>query len=197
MDDLDRSVPTRPRPRRAAWTVAALSCLVVGLLAAVGGATSPTASALDLAPTPAGATGPGRGPLQWVWPAPTPIRVVAPFRAPPTPYSAGHRGIDLAVAPGATVVAAAGGTVRFAGMVAGRGVVSIDHGDGVISSIEPITALVREGDVLAAGDRIGAVDRGGHCEGDCVHFGIRVDGEYVSPFLFFGGLPRSVLLPLS
>lgn len=177
--------------------MAALSCLVVGLLTAVGGATSPTASALDRAPTPAGATGPGRGPLQWVWPAPAPIRVVAPFRAPPTPYSAGHRGIDLAVAPGATVVAAAGGTVRFAGVVAGRGVVSIDHGDGVISSIEPITALVREGDLLAAGDRIGAVDRGGHCEGDCVHFGIRVDGEYVSPFLFFGGLPRSVLLPLS
>jgi hypothetical protein len=28
-----------------------------------------------------------------------------------------------------------------------------------------------------------------------VHFGVRIDGEYVSPFLFLGGIPRAVLLP--
>lgn len=196
MDDLYRSASVRPRRRVAAWAGAALFLVVVGLLVAVGSTAPPTASAVGLSGGPAtsAATRPA---LQWVWPAPPPIRVVAPFRAPATPYSAGHRGIDLAAEQGATVAAAAGGTVRFAGQVAGRGVVSIDHGDGVVSSIEPITALVAEGDLLAPGDAIGIVDRGGHCEGDCVHFGIRIDGEYVSPFLFFGGLPRSVLLPLS
>jgi len=197
MNDHDRDVRRRSRRRRASWAVVALlGLLVVGPLAALGSASPPTASAVGLDVVDDGARRAARFPLQWIWPAPAPVRVVAPFRAPPTPYAAGHRGIDLAATTGAQVVAAAGGTVRFAGMVAGRGVVSIDHGDGVISSIEPVDALVEQGDVLAPGDVIGTVDRGGHCEGDCVHFGIRVDGEYVSPFLFFGGLPRSVLLPL-
>ena len=99
----------------------------------------------------------------WTWPVPAPIRVVAPFRAPPTPYKAGHRGIDLLVEPAATVVAPAPGTVSFAGMVAGRGVVAIDHGDGVVSAIEPVAASVAQGDVVSAGDVIGTVAQGGHC----------------------------------
>ena len=127
---------------------------------------------------------------------PAPIRVVSPFRAPPTPYKAGHRGIDLLVEPDATITAAASGTVSFAGMVAGRGVVAIDHGNGVVSAIEPVASSVAQGDVVSAGDAVGAAARGGHCTGGCVHFGVRVHGGYVSPFLFLGGLPRAVLLPL-
>ena len=132
---------------------------------------------------------------QWSWPVPPPIVVVAPFRAPPTPYAAGHRGIDLAVRPDAAIRAAAPGTVSFAGQVAGRGVVAIDHGDGVVSAIEPIAATTAAGAAVAAGDVIGTVSSGGHCAAGCVHFGVRIDGEYVSPFLFLGGLPRAVLLP--
>ncbi|WP_168197150.1 murein hydrolase activator EnvC family protein [Agromyces laixinhei] len=131
----------------------------------------------------------------WRWPVAAPIRVVAPFRAPPTPYTAGHRGIDIASAPETPVGAPAPGVVSFAGMVAGRPVVAIDHGDGVVSAIEPVAALVVQGTSVAAGDPIGTVATGGHCGSSCVHFGVRVDGEYVSPFLFFGGLPRAVLLP--
>ena len=132
---------------------------------------------------------------RWSWPVPPPIVVVAPFRAPPTPYAAGHRGIDLAVDPGAAIRAAAAGTVSFAGPVAGRGVVAIDHGGGVVSAIEPVAATVAEGAAVSAGDVIGTVSSGGHCAAGCVHFGVRIDGEYVSPFLFLGGLPRAVLLP--
>jgi len=131
----------------------------------------------------------------WRWPVPAPIRVIAPFRAPPTPYTAGHRGIDIASTPAAAVVAPAPGVVSFAGMVAGRPVVAIDHGAGVVSAIEPVAALVEAGARVAAGDAIGTVATGGHCTAGCVHFGVRVDGEYVSPFLFLGGLPRAVLLP--
>jgi murein DD-endopeptidase MepM/ murein hydrolase activator NlpD len=133
---------------------------------------------------------------QWLWPVPAPIRVVSPFRAPPSPYAAGHRGIDVATEPGATVVAAADGVVSFAGPVAGRGVVAIDHGGGVVSAIEPVEPAVVEGATVAAGDVIGTVATGGHCGSECVHFGVRIDGEYVSPFLFLGGLPRAVLLPM-
>jgi hypothetical protein len=94
------------------------------------------------------------------------------------------------------VVAAAPGVVSCAGLVAGRGVVSIDHGGGVISAIEPVETSVAQGTPIAAGETIGVVSSGGHCDARCVHFGVRIDGEYVSPFLFLGGLPRAVLLPM-
>ena len=82
---------------------------------------------------------------------------------PPTPYAAGHRGIDLAVAPGAPSPRPQRGTVSFAGAVAGRGVVAIDHGGGVVSAIEPVAATVGEGVAVSAGDVIGTVSSGGHC----------------------------------
>ncbi|KQZ08556.1 hypothetical protein ASD23_09090 [Agromyces sp. Root1464] len=80
-------------------------------------------------------------------------------------------------------------------MVAGRPVVAIDHGHGVVSAVEPVAGVVEAGTPVTAGDAIGSVATGGHCDSGCVHFGVRVDGEYVSPFLFLGGLPRAVLLP--
>lgn len=188
---------TRVRRLEVGAGVALIVALGAGLVAITPpaasalGFPSPSASAPNTALTPAATASDA-----WTWPVPAPIRVVSPFRAPPTPYKAGHRGIDLLVEPGATVVAAAPGSVSFAGMVAGRGVVAIDHGVGVVSAIEPVAASVSQGDILSAGQTIGAVTRGGHCTGDCVHFGVRVHGKYVSPFLFLGGLPRAVLLPL-
>ena len=133
---------------------------------------------------------------QWLWPVPAPIRIVSPFRAPPTPYTSGHRGIDVVARQGDEIIAPAAGVVSFAGRVVDRGVVAIDHGGGVVSAIEPVDALVAEGEVVVAGDPIGVVASGGHCAAVCAHFGVRIDGVYVSPFLFLGGLPRAVLLPL-
>lgn len=112
------------------------------------------------------------------------------------PYSGGHRGIDLAVAPRAAIVAAESGVVRHAGWVVDRFVVSIDHGDGIISSIEPVEPAVAQGDVVSRGAPIGHVSPGAHCAAACAHFAVRVDGEYVSPLLFLGGVPRAVLLPM-
>ena len=74
---------------------------------------------------------------------------------------------------------------------------SIDHGDGVVSSIEPVVSAVRAGASVGRGDPVGAVGTGGHCDAACVHLGVRVHGEYVSPMLFLGGVPRAVLLPLA
>lgn len=131
----------------------------------------------------------------WSWPAPPPIQVVEPFRAPPTPYAAGHRGVDLRAAQGDPVSAPGDGVVSFAGMVAGRPVVSIDHGDGLVSSLEPVVASATEGEPVARGAHVGVVGSGGHCDGDCVHLGARLHGEYVSPMLYLGGVPWAVLLP--
>lgn len=120
--------------------------------------------------------------------------VVRPFIAPPTPYAAGHRGIDIDSAAGAPVVAPADGIVHFAGVVVDRPVVSVRHPGGLISSFEPVTSELTEGAPVARGSPIGVV-AAGHCAAPCLHFGVRLHGEYVSPLAYLEGIPPSVLLP--
>ena len=124
--------------------------------------------------------------------APHPI--VRPFIAPVTPYASGHRGIDIAAAEGTTVRAPASGIVHFSGFVVDRYVVSIDHGRGILSSFEPVLSTLAEGTVVQRGEPIGAL-QSGHCRAPCLHLGVRVNGMYVSPLNFLGGIPHSVLLP--
>ncbi|MDR5699933.1 murein hydrolase activator EnvC family protein [Agromyces aerolatus] len=203
---MDHGGSPRTRGSSTAGRLALVRVLLacVGLVCAVLASGAPVSavpasvarvSAVPLSAAPADG---GHGPRasSWIWPVPPPVRVIAPFRAPLTPYSEGHRGIDLAVAPGAQVVAAAPGVVRFAGWVGDRYLVSIDHGDGVLSSIEPVEPSVAKGNAVARGAPLGRVAAGGHCAAACAHFGVRVDDEYVSPLRFLGGVPRAVLLPL-
>ncbi|MDO8338071.1 MAG: peptidoglycan DD-metalloendopeptidase family protein [Microcella sp.] len=131
----------------------------------------------------------------WEWPVEGPSVVERPFVAPPTPYGAGHRGVDLrAESSGAVVRAATGGTIHFAGRVVDRGVVTIRSGP-LLVTVEPVTSAVAAGDVVAAGDPIGELEPG-HCASPCVHLGVREAGVYVSPLRWLGGLQRAVLLPL-
>lgn len=130
----------------------------------------------------------------WGWPIAAPHPIARPYLAPATPYASGHRGIDIAAAAGSTLSAPDAGVVHFAGYVVDRAVLSIDHGGGVLSSYEPVTTSLTAGDVVRRGDAIGVLEAG-HCASACLHLGVRVDGEYVSPLLFLGGQPRAVLLP--
>lgn len=182
-----------PTPRRSVPIRASLLLIALLVLAT---ATSNALSAVAFAPAASPGSRSSSATAAWEWPIEPPVRLLEPFRAPPTPYSAGHRGIDLVAPPEGIVRAAADGVVAFAGPVAGRGVLSIDHGDGVVSAIEPVVASVAVGDRVLAGEVVAVTARGGHCDGRCVHFGVRVHGEYVSPLLFLGGLPRAVLLPM-
>lgn len=129
----------------------------------------------------------------WEWPVEPPRAIVRPFVAPATPYSAGHRGIDISVTVD-RVRAPADGVVHFSGVVVDRPVLSIRHADGLLSSYEPVESPLTAGDAVARGDEIGTV-LPGHCDTICLHFGVRLDGEYVSPLNYVGGLPRSILLP--
>lgn len=129
----------------------------------------------------------------WAWPVAAPHPVVRPFIAPATPYAAGHRGIDIR-SPGSEVSAPADGVVLFAGVVVDRPVLSIRHGGGVVSSYEPVESALSAGDAVSRGQPVGTL-LSGHCSGLCLHFGVRVDGQYVSPLAFLGGIPRSILLP--
>lgn len=131
----------------------------------------------------------------WAWPVAAPHPIVRPYLAPATPYAAGHRGIDIRAPAGAEVRAPADGVVHFAGVVVDRPVLSLDHGGSVLSSYEPVTTTLQEGDIVRRGQPIGTLESG-HCAADaCLHVGVRISGEYVSPLLFLGGQPRAVLLP--
>jgi murein DD-endopeptidase MepM/ murein hydrolase activator NlpD len=143
--------------------------------------------------SPAIASVPQSPAQQWHWPADPPRAIVRPFIAPATPYAAGHRGIDISTST-SVVYAPADGIVHFAGTVVDRPVLSIEHPGGLISSFEPVATLLVPGTVVHRGEVIGEL-QAGHCSTMCLHFGVRLNGQYVSPLKYLGGIPRSVLLP--
>lgn len=125
------------------------------------------------------------------------VAVLTRFQPPPTPYAAGHRGVDLAASSGRTVVAAGGGVVRYAGVVAGRGVVVIAHPDGISTEYEPVSSSVRAGQPVASGQRIGTLT-GRHAAclpASCLHWGARRGGDYLDPLSLLRPLGVVRLVP--
>ena len=143
---------------------------------------------------------PGSAPPAGPWhaPLPGPTVVVRPFQPPPGPYAPGHRGADLAAAPGAEVLAAGSGQVSFAGRVAGRGVVVVAHAGGLRTSYEPVDASVRAGAPVAAGVRLGTLGTSAHCPTGCLHWGLRRGTDYLDPMALLERRPAGAvrLLPL-
>lgn len=143
---------------------------------------------------PSGRPAPARG----SWPLRPRPAVVAGFDPPATRWGAGHRGVDLGGTVGAPVRSALAGTVTFAGRLAGRGVVVVDHG-GTRTTYEPVTASVRVGDRVAAGATIGRLELfGSHCfPRACLHWGL-IEGRdhYLDPLTLVGAAPV-VLLPIA
>jgi murein DD-endopeptidase MepM/ murein hydrolase activator NlpD len=133
----------------------------------------------------------------YVLPVPGAASVLTPFQAPASRYGPGHRGVDLAASVAGQVFAAGAGVVAYAGPVAGRGVVSIDHPAGIRTTYEPVAALVRAGDRVVAGQLIGTL-QAGHpscAPSSCLHWGARLpDGSYLDPMGLLDGL-RVRLLP--
>jgi len=130
----------------------------------------------------------------WAWPVPVPHAIERPFIAPESAYSAGHRGIDISSTDDAVITAPADGVVYFSGMVVDRPVLSIAHADGLVSSYEPVESDLPQGTKVRRGDDVGHL-LPGHCAAACLHFGVRLYGQYVSPLNYLGGIPHSVLLP--
>ncbi len=131
-----------------------------------------------------------------VWPLQPEPEVVHGFDPPDSPYGTGHRGVDLLGSVGQPVLAALPGTVTFAGGLAGRGVVVVDHG-ATRTTYEPVTATVAVGTTVAAGSPIGTLQLGrSHCfPRACLHWGW-IEGEtYLDPLRLVGAGPVR-LLPL-
>jgi murein DD-endopeptidase MepM/ murein hydrolase activator NlpD len=127
----------------------------------------------------------------------TRLDVVRGFEPPPSPYAAGHRGVDLATDAGSAVRAAGDGRVSFAGQVAGRGVVVIVHPDGVSTEYEPVTPSVRVGATVARGQPIGQVSgtHGACAANRCLHWGARRNDTYFDPLSLLRPLGKVRLLP--
>lgn len=142
---------------------------------------------------------PADGRLDWpVRPRPA---VVRSFDAPTPNWLRGHRGVDLAVAPGQPVYAAQTGTVIFAGDLAGRALVSIAHPGGLRTSYEPVTPAVRPGQRVDTGTVIGEAETGhtGCAAAACLHWGAMWGpasrADYVDPVGLLETTPVR-LLPL-
>ena len=143
------------------------------------------------APAPAVAAPPLPAPAGWPLRG-TPV-VQRGFAPPALAWASGHRGVDLAAKPGEAILAAASGRVAFAGSIAGKPVVSIDHGS-VRTTYEPVISTVSVGERVALGQVIGVPGSGGHCRG-CLHWGLREGRNYLDPLLLLrtrGGRLRLV-----
>jgi murein DD-endopeptidase MepM/ murein hydrolase activator NlpD len=144
-----------------AQALAAADASIRGRLAAAQSATDSTPSAAGL-----------------IWPVSGPV--VSPFG-----YRWGrlHAGIDIAVAYGTPIHAAAAGTVVLAGWVSGYGnYTCIDHGGGLATCYAHQSSYaVSQGAAVGQGQVIGYVGCTGHCFGPHLHFEVRINGTPVDP----------------
>ena len=194
--DLRRRRAGPRSPRLALGLVLALLCS-----GAAAGPAPASPGPLPASPGQAAARAHARGLVSTLATAPGPWRlpadgpVAALFVAPSVRWGPGHRGVDLRVGVGAPVLAPQDGVVAFIGRVVDRGVVTIRHADGLLTSLEPVTPGVAVGDEVEAGSTVAVLsDESGHCDG-CLHWGVRRGSDYLDPLGLLGREPV-VLLPV-
>lgn len=210
-----------------------VACCLLGVLVSAGGqgyagsqnysgGAGFTDGATSSAPVPGSVQGPGTVELtasRLRYRSPTAEsrpRVIHPFKKPAQRWSAGHRGVDLAVPENDRhVYAPAPGKVVFSGTVVNRKVLVLAHPDGRRSTFEPMDEALPVGTTVAAGEVIGtvAVTAGGtgerpyrRCSTACLYWGVRQGGargdgsgktaEYINPMSLLGSKEPSILLPV-
>ena len=121
------------------------------------------------------------------WPAPSYTRVTSDYgwRIHPTlGVNKFHNGVDMAAPGGSPILAAYDGTVAAAGYSSTMGnYIYLNHGSGLVTIYMHASALyVSAGQSVSKGDKIAAVGTTGRSTGNHLHFGVRLNGEYVSPW---------------
>ena len=109
--------------------------------------------------------------------------------SPTSGASSNHKGIDIGASAGAAIVAAANGTVKAANYSSAAGnYVMIDHGGGLYTVYMHCSSLaVSEGTAVSAGQTIAYVGSTGISTGNNLHFGVSLNGSYVSPWSYLKG----------
>lgn len=107
-------------------------------------------------------------------------------RDPFTRRPAMHGGVDFRTPTGTVIRAAGAGRVVAAEYSGGYGnMVDIDHGNGVVTRYAHLSAITAEaGQIVAAGDAIGAAGSTGRSTGPHLHYEVRVDDAPVDPMRF-------------
>jgi len=105
---------------------------------------------------------------------------------PFTGQRAYHEGIDVMAEQGVTIRAAAGGVVVYSDFHPQYGnMIEIDHGNDLVSRYAHASLrLVKIGDVVLRGAKIGEVGRTGRATGTHLHFEVRQRGAPVNPTQF-------------
>lgn len=95
-----------------------------------------------------------------------------------------HNGVDLASPKGTAIYAAYDGIVVAASYTAIMGnYVMIDHGSGLYTIYMHASALYVEKDnIVVRGEKIAAVGSTGRSTGNHLHFSVRLNGQYQSPW---------------
>lgn len=125
--------------------------------------------------------------------------VLLPAEIPDENWNRGHRGVDLKANPGDAVLASRGGTVYFAGVVAGTPTISVLHSDGLRTTYQPVTATVGKGQAVRRGEQIGtladASALGPHAQkAPGLSWGARFGERYIDPMTLLGA-PHVRLYP--
>lgn len=95
-----------------------------------------------------------------------------------------HNGVDMAAPGGSPILAAYDGSVVAADYSGSMGnYIMIDHGDGLYTIYMHASALyVSKGAEVTKGQKIAAVGSTGRSTGNHLHFSVRLNGSYVSPW---------------
>ncbi len=125
----------------------------------------------------------------FTWPAPNYTRISDDYgyrMHPILGVQQFHNGVDMAAPSGSPILAAYDGEVVAASYSSSMGnYIMINHGDSLYSIYMHASALyVSKGDVVSKGQKIAAVGSTGRSTGPHLHFGVRLNGEYVSPWTY-------------
>ena len=127
----------------------------------------------------------------YCWPTPSTRNVTSPFGMrfhPIQKRNKMHTGIDIGAGYGASILAAAGGTVLRAGWNSGYGnYIVIDHGGGIQTLYGHCSVLqVSAGQSVSRGQQIALVGSTGNSTGPHLHFEVLKNGSYTDPMGYFG-----------
>ena len=104
------------------------------------------------------------------------------FDLPITAYAKGHRGVDYLSTFGIPVLAAAGGVITHAGVIANRWTITVAH-NNLRTTYEPVKPIIKFGEFVRQGQIIGYLQQNGsHCFPEsCLHFGLKEGRTYLNP----------------